>query len=166
MNARIFGDSSAAEAQTVESSGTNSNSMLKILLSIFGLCLVGALAAPADGVQTSTKVPPVAIVDSGQEKHEDGSYHFFYQGEDGTHRDETAVVQNAGTDDAFLEVSGTYSYFDADGKEVVVNYKADNHGFVPEGGNILPQISLAAKLASEQKQPLPDADFKKTPKYE
>ncbi|XP_030569653.1 endocuticle structural glycoprotein ABD-5-like [Drosophila novamexicana] len=140
--------------------------MLKILLSIFGLCLVGALAAPADVDHTSTTVPPVAIVDSGQEKHEDGSYHFFYQGEDGTRREETAVVQNAGTGDAFLEVSGTYSYFDADGKEVVVNYKADNYGFVPEGGNILPQITLAAKLASEQRYPLPDTDYKKPPQNE
>ncbi|XP_023173145.1 endocuticle structural protein SgAbd-6 [Drosophila hydei] len=138
--------------------------MLKLLLSIFGLCLIGALALPGD-VRPSSTVPPVAIVESGQEKNDDGSYHFFYQSEDGTHREETGVVQNPGTKTEFLEVSGSYSYLDADGKEVVVHYKADDHGFVPEGNNISPQISVSAKQNSEQKEPIPDTDYIKPPKY-
>ncbi|KAL7723612.1 hypothetical protein ACLKA6_010582 [Drosophila palustris] len=135
--------------------------MCKLLLSLFVLCLAGALAAPADNHPTS---PPVAILESGNEKNQDGSYHFFYQNEDGTHREETAVVQNAGTEDEHLSITGSYSYFDADGKENVVNYKADNHGFVPEGNSILPQISLSAKQASEL-QPVPDSDYKQPPRF-
>ncbi|KAH8371362.1 hypothetical protein KR093_007082 [Drosophila rubida] len=129
-------------------------------LSLFVLCVASALAAPAD----YSTVPPVAIVDSGNEKNQDGSYHFFYQSEDGTHREETAVVVDAGTENEHLEISGNYSYFDADGKEVVVNYKANDHGFVPEGGSIAKEISLAAKQASEA-QYVPDTDYKKPPKF-
>ncbi|EDV96631.1 endocuticle structural glycoprotein ABD-5 [Drosophila grimshawi] len=131
--------------------------MLKLLITIFGCCLICALAAPVD-IHPSSTMQPVAIIDSGQEKHEDGSYHFFYHGEDGTHREETAVVHNAGTEDEFLEVNGSYSYIDVNGKEIVVHYKADDHGFVPEGGNILPQISEAAKVTSELMPPMPDLD--------
>jgi len=57
-----------------------------------------------------------------------------------------------------------YSYYDVEGKEVVVNYKADNHGFVPEGGSILPQISLAAKQAS-QLQAVPETDYRQAPRF-
>ncbi|XP_034483255.1 endocuticle structural glycoprotein SgAbd-9 [Drosophila innubila] len=135
--------------------------MFKLFLSLFVLCLAGALAAPADKYPTA---PPVAILESGNEKSQDGSYHFFYQNEDGTHREETAVVHNPGTDDAYLAITGSYTYIDLDGKENVVNYKADNHGFVPEGNSILPQISLSAKQASEL-QPVPDTDYKQPPRF-
>lgn len=145
-------------------------SLLAQLLSLLGLCLVGALGDAVDlrVSSTTTATAAVGIVDSGQEKHDDGSYHFFYQGEDGSHREETAVVHNAGTKAEFLEVSGSYSYFDGDGKEVEVHYKADDHGFVPEGNNILPQISEAAKLTSEQQQPAESVlvtDYIKPPNY-
>ncbi|KAH8357553.1 hypothetical protein KR200_004494, partial [Drosophila serrata] len=124
------------------------------------ICLVVVLSAPVEQVDVQ---PPVAILESTHEKHEDGSYNFSYLGEDGTHRHEEAVVRNQGTDNEYLEISGSYSYFDANGKEVVVNYKADDHGFVPEGGAILPQISLAAKQVSEQVSQ-PDLDYEKPPK--
>ncbi|KAH8257396.1 hypothetical protein KR038_008310, partial [Drosophila bunnanda] len=124
------------------------------------ICLVVVLSAPVEQVDTQ---PPVAILESTHEKHEDGSYNFSYLGEDGTHRHEEAVVRNQGTENEYLEISGSYSYFDANGKEVVVNYKADDHGFVPEGGAILPQISLAAKQVSEQVSQ-PDLDYEKPPK--
>ncbi|KAH8293843.1 hypothetical protein KR054_005228, partial [Drosophila jambulina] len=124
------------------------------------LSLAVVLSAP---VEHEDAQPPVAILESTHEKHEDGSYNFSYLGEDGTHRHEEAVVRNQGTENEYLEISGSYSYFDANGKEVVVNYKADDHGFVPEGGAILPQISLAAKQVSEQVSQ-PDLDYEKPPK--
>ncbi|XP_020803107.1 endocuticle structural protein SgAbd-6 [Drosophila serrata] len=134
--------------------------MLKIVFITLAICLVVVLSAPVEQVDVQ---PPVAILESTHEKHEDGSYNFSYLGEDGTHRHEEAVVRNQGTDNEYLEISGSYSYFDANGKEVVVNYKADDHGFVPEGGAILPQISLAAKQVSEQVSQ-PDLDYEKPPK--
>lgn len=137
-------------------------SLLQLLsLLVVCLCLASVRSAPVDVHST---VPPIAIVDSGQEKNEDGSYHFFYQGEDGTHREESAQVHNPGEKNEYLEINGSYSYFDADGKEIVVHYKADHRGFVPEGGNILPQISLAAKLASENPEQVPSSDYKQPPK--
>ena len=99
---------------------------------------------------TTTKSPHVVeILESSADKSEDGSYHFHFRAEDGSFREEKAVWMNQGTDEAYLEVTGAYSYFDADGKEVIVNYKADNHGFVPEGGNIPDVIAMAAKRNSE-----------------
>ncbi|XP_068149213.1 endocuticle structural glycoprotein ABD-5 [Drosophila tropicalis] len=135
--------------------------MIKILFALFVICLIGIWAAPVEHSSTSTQ-PPIAILESQNEKHEDGSYNFYYHGEDGTHRREEAVVRNAGTDHEFLEISGSYSYFDENGKEVTVTYKADDHGFVPEGGDILPQISVAAKQVSEI-VPQPDLDYDKPP---
>ncbi|XP_034108212.1 endocuticle structural glycoprotein ABD-5 [Drosophila albomicans] len=132
--------------------------MFKLCLSVFVLYIASALAAPVE------YAPPVAILDSINEKNQDGSYHFFYQSEDGTHREETAVVVDAGTENEHLEISGNYSYYDADGKEVVVNYKANDHGFVPEGGSISKEISLAAKQASEA-QYVPETDYQKPPKF-
>ncbi|XP_026832891.1 larval cuticle protein LCP-17 isoform X1 [Drosophila erecta] len=138
------------------------SNMLKIIIVSLALCLAVVLSAPVNHV-TSTTQPPVAILESSHEKHEDGSYNFSYLGEDGTHRREEAVVRNQGTENEYLEISGSYSYFDANGQEVTVTYKADDHGFVPEGGAILPQISLAAKLVSEQVSQ-PDLDYFKPPK--
>lgn len=98
------------------------------------------------GKSITTKKPQVVeIVESGAEKQNDGSYSFHYRGSDGTFREETAVVKNPGTDHAYLEINGAYSFFDADGKEVIVQYKADDKGFVPVGNNIPDAISLAAK---------------------
>jgi len=136
-------------------------SSCQVIISL-ALCLAVVLSAPVDHVSSTTQ-PPVAILESSHEKHEDGSYNFSYLGEDGTHRREEAVVRNQGTENEYLEISGSYSYFDATGKEVTVNYKADDHGFVPEGGAILPQISLAAKQVSEQVSQ-PDLDYDKPPK--
>ncbi|XP_067647712.1 endocuticle structural glycoprotein SgAbd-9 [Eurosta solidaginis] len=96
-----------------------------------------------------THTPFVGIMDAALQQSTDGAYNFHYRGEDGSFRQETAQVVNPGTKDQFLKVSGTYSYFDSNGKEVVVHYKADDGGFVPEGNNILESISLAAKQNSQ-----------------
>lgn len=100
--------------------------------------------------KVTTKSPDVVeIVESGSDHKIDGSYSFHYRGADGSFREETAVVKNAGTDHEFLEITGAYSYFDTDDKEVVVHYKADDHGFVPVGNNIPEEISVAAKKNSQ-----------------
>lgn len=91
----------------------------------------------------------VEILESGLEHQTDGSYSFHYRGADGSFREETAVVRNPGTENEYLEISGAYSFFDADGKEVVVQYKADDKGFVPVGNNIPDAISIAARENSQ-----------------
>lgn len=91
----------------------------------------------------------VEILESGLEHQTDGSYSFHYRGADGSFREETAVVKNPGTENEYLEINGAYSFFDADGKEVVVQYKADDKGFVPVGSNIPDAISVAARENSQ-----------------
>lgn len=101
-------------------------------------------------VATTTKMPKsVEILENGSEHNMDGSYSFHYRGSDGSFREETAVVKNAGTEHEYLEVTGAYSYFDTDGKEVVVHYTAGDRGFVPVGNNIPEEISKSAKANSE-----------------
>ncbi|XP_073839409.1 cuticular protein 78E [Musca autumnalis] len=125
------------------------------------LLISAACSAPIDNAEqklktagveitTTTKRPHVVeILDSSSSHNMDGSYSFHFRGADGTFREETAVVKNAGTEHQYLEITGAYSFIDADGKEVVVHYKADDRGFVPEGNNIPEAISLAAKSNSE-----------------
>jgi len=56
----------------------------QVIISL-ALCLAVVLSAPVDHVSSTTQ-PPVAILESSHEKHEDGSYNFSYLGEDGTNR--------------------------------------------------------------------------------
>lgn len=71
-----------------------------------------------------------------------------YETGDGSVREETGVVKNAGTDEAYVAQSGFYKYIDADGSPVEVHYTADENGFVPYGTNILDAITAAAKAAA------------------
>uniref|UniRef100_A0A1A9ZDV8 Uncharacterized protein n=1 Tax=Glossina pallidipes TaxID=7398 RepID=A0A1A9ZDV8_GLOPL len=104
-----------------------------------------------------TKEPNVVqILESDSQHKPDGSYSFHYRGADGTFREETAVVKNPGTKEAYLEISGAYSFINVDGEEVMVNYKADNRGFVPVGSNIPETISISAKENSERPAPPTD----------
>ncbi|XP_061396264.1 flexible cuticle protein 12 [Musca vetustissima] len=107
------------------------------------------LIAENENTNTTHKSGIVEIVDSSSSHNVDGSYSFHYRGADGTFREETAVVKNPGTEHQHLEITGAYSFFDADGKEVVVHYTAGDQGFVPEGNNIPEEISAAAKANSE-----------------
>ncbi|CAD7005191.1 unnamed protein product [Ceratitis capitata] len=99
--------------------------------------------------EMQTRAPVVGIMDAGLQQSTDGAYNFHYRGEDGSYRQESAVVVNPGTEYQYLKITGSYSYFDANGKEVVVHYNADDRGFVPEGNNIMQQISTAAKMNSQ-----------------
>lgn len=76
------------------------------------------------------------------------NYHSYESG-DGSAREETGVVKNAGTDEAYVAQSGFYKYIDVDGAPVEVHYTADENGFVPFGTSILESISAAAKAAGK-----------------
>jgi hypothetical protein len=91
---------------------------------------------------------PIAIVKSESDSHPDGSYSFSYESADGSAREETGVLKNGGTDEAYVAQSGSYKYIDVDGKPVEVHYTADENGFVPFGEIINDSISAAAKAAS------------------
>lgn len=72
-----------------------------------------------------------------------------YENSDGTSREERGVVIHRGEENEGVAVEGVYRYLDGDGKQVEVHYKADDNGFVPEGGDVNPIITHNARTASE-----------------
>ncbi|XP_057335312.1 flexible cuticle protein 12-like [Microplitis mediator] len=60
-----------------------------------------------------------------------GGYHFSYEQSDGQKREETAELENEGTDDEAMKVVGSYSFVAPDGKTYRVDYTADRDGYHP-----------------------------------
>ncbi|KAM7343666.1 endocuticle structural protein SgAbd-6-like [Cochliomyia hominivorax] len=92
----------------------------------------------------------VPILRQGEEKTDDGSFTYYYETADGSKRQEVGLVKNAGTDDETLVIKGSWSYFDRNGDEVIVEYIADENGFRPQGTHIAHVISQAAHDAAER----------------
>ncbi|KAF9414980.1 hypothetical protein HW555_007247 [Spodoptera exigua] len=69
---------------------------------------------------------------------------------DGTGRDEYGEVRNAGSEDEFVAVKGSYSWVGPDGVKYTVNYVADENGFQPtieQGpGGAVPSAVVASLL--------------------
>ncbi|KAH8252798.1 hypothetical protein KR032_001899 [Drosophila birchii] len=123
--------------------------MFKIAICLLALATV-ALSASIGQVSSTTEKPEVvALLKFETDKKPDGSFHFSYEGADQSMRSEQGVIENAGTEDETLEVSGMYSYIDADGNTVVVNYTAGKNGFVPVGTIIPAEITALAKAAAD-----------------
>ncbi|XP_023307306.2 endocuticle structural glycoprotein ABD-5-like [Lucilia cuprina] len=119
--------------------------MFKFVI-LFACIAAIAVAAPATEREDREVVE---ILKSEINKNDDGSYQLSYEGGDGTTRDETAVVMNAGTEDEALEVKGSYKYINEDGEEVEVFYTAGVNGFVPYGKTINKEISAVAEAAKD-----------------
>lgn len=118
---------------------------IAILLALVG----GSLAASIGQVDSTTeKREIVPLLRFETNKNPDGSFHFSYEGGDQSVRQEQGVIENAGTEDEALEVSGMYSYIDADGNTVEVHYTAGKNGFVPIGTIIPKEITELAKSAA------------------
>jgi hypothetical protein len=54
-----------------------------------------------------------------------------FQTSDGISRSEQGVLKNPGTDNEALEVKGSYSYKGPDGKDITVNFVANEQGYQP-----------------------------------
>ncbi|XP_043642686.1 uncharacterized protein LOC122612883 [Drosophila teissieri] len=122
--------------------------MFKIALCLLALAS-GSLAASIGQVDSTTeKREIVPVLKFETNKNPDGSFHFSYEGGDQSMRQEQGVIENAGTEDEALEVSGMYSYVDADGNTVEVHYTAGKNGFVPIGTIIPKEITELAKSAA------------------
>ncbi|XP_013109108.1 endocuticle structural glycoprotein ABD-5 [Stomoxys calcitrans] len=113
------------------------------------ICLLAIVASVLAVDSTTEKREIIPLIKYDLVNNPDGSFNYVYEGGDKSFGEQTAEVINAGTEDEALEVSGSYRYIDAEGREVEVHYTAGKKGFVPIGTNILPEISEAAKLASE-----------------
>ncbi|EDW47364.1 uncharacterized protein LOC6608617 [Drosophila sechellia] len=122
--------------------------MFKIAICLLALAS-GSLAASIGQVDSTTeKREIVPLLKFETNKNADGSFHFSYEGGDQSIRQEQGVIENAGTEDEALEVSGMYSYIDADGNTVEVHYTAGKNGFVPIGTIIPKEITELAKSAA------------------
>lgn len=122
--------------------------MFKIAICLLAL-VGGSLAASIGQVDSTTeKREIVPLLRFETNKNPDGSFHFSYEGGDQSVRQEQGVIENAGTEDEALEVSGMYSYIDADGNTVEVHYTAGKNGFVPIGTIIPKEITELAKSAA------------------
>ncbi|KAI8039980.1 uncharacterized protein LOC128253892 [Drosophila gunungcola] len=125
--------------------------MFKIAICLLALAS-GCLAASIGQVDSTTEkivkeIIPVLKFET--EKSPDGSFHFSYEGADQSMRQEQGTLENAGTEDEALEVSGMYSYIDADGNTVEVHYTAGKNGFVPVGTIIPKEITELARAAAD-----------------
>lgn len=124
--------------------------IFSFFLQIVLFALISACFAASIGVDSTTeKKEVIPVLSFETDKKPDGSFSFSYEGGDRSFREETGVVENAGTDDEALEVSGSYRYIDSDGQEVEVHYTAGKNGFVPVGTNILSEISALARAAAD-----------------
>ncbi|XP_075970543.1 endocuticle structural glycoprotein SgAbd-5-like [Anticarsia gemmatalis] len=79
-----------------------------------------------------------------------GTYNFVYEQSDGSKRDEKGELRNAGAEDEFVAMSGSYSWVGPDGETYRVNYIADENGFQPtieQGpGGAVPSAVVASLL--------------------
>lgn len=105
------------------------------MFALLGCCL----ALPVDVAE------PPKILRSENEMSPDNGFKFGFDTEDGTRRDEEAKLNN----EKELEVSGSYSYYNDKGEEVVVFYTAGVNGFVPHGSIINPKITEVAEAAKD-----------------
>ncbi|EDW36300.1 GL17720 [Drosophila persimilis] len=125
--------------------------MLKITICLLALA-AGAWGASIGGQvvsSTTEKREIVPLLRFETEKNPDGSFHFEYEGGDQSYRQEQGQLQNAGTEDEALEVSGSYRYIDAEGNTVEVHYTAGRNGFVPIGTIIPKEITAVAQAAAD-----------------
>ncbi|CAL7944306.1 unnamed protein product [Xylocopa violacea] len=104
---------------------------MKIIIAFTALAAV-ALAAPPLSPQETVLVRETPSDNVGL-----GNYNYAYQLSDGQTKQESAEVVNAGTDDQFLKVQGSYSFADPNTNVVyTVNYVADETGFHPQGEHL------------------------------
>jgi len=103
---------------------------------------------------------PIPIVRFENVNDGDGRYNFFYETGNGITHEESGYLANPGTDNEAQTVQGYYQYYGDDGRLFKTVYKADDHGFQPEGDHlptpppIPPEIqkSLAIIYAAAAKQ--------------
>ncbi|XP_077293773.1 endocuticle structural glycoprotein SgAbd-5-like [Arctopsyche grandis] len=61
-----------------------------------------------------------------------GNYRFAYELTDGTKRQETGELKNAGTENEAISVQGSYTWISPDGTVWTVTFLADENGFQPK----------------------------------
>ncbi|KAL7049060.1 hypothetical protein ACKWTF_003577 [Chironomus riparius] len=89
-------------------------------LVVLSFLVAAALAAPAGDVE---------ILKSDFENLGLDSYNFAYEQSDGQKREESAVVNNFGSENESIAIRGSFSFVGDDGQTYTVTYIADENGF-------------------------------------
>ncbi|XP_039294336.1 endocuticle structural glycoprotein SgAbd-3 [Nilaparvata lugens] len=103
---------------------------------MISVLLIGAVAVQAimAAPQGSAK-QQVPIVAQDQDINFDGTYHYSFEGGDGTRATQDGVLKQ--TPDGAGEVSqGSFSYVGDDGKTYGLTYTADENGYQPSGDHL------------------------------
>lgn len=110
---------------------------MKMFIALLACLLAVAQAAPAAVNDAETTILKYENDNIGID-----GYNFAYETSDGVSRSESAVLKNAGTENASISVRGTITWTGADGVVYTLNYIADENGFQPEGDH-LPKVNFA-----------------------
>ncbi|XP_012266260.2 flexible cuticle protein 12-like [Athalia rosae] len=124
--------SSAGNSSKKSSSqdGSKLNFIDMKLLVAFAALMAVVIAAPLDSEITVVNETPsdnIGVAD----------YKFGYQLSNGATREETAQLTDAGTEDQYYRIVGSYSWINpVDNVQYITKYTADKDGFRAEGDHI------------------------------
>ncbi|KAJ8732079.1 hypothetical protein PYW08_014809 [Mythimna loreyi] len=115
------------------------------------LLVLCALVAVAGVVLAAPQnVEDVQLLRSDSDNDGLGTYNFLFEQSDGQRHQANGELKNAGAEDAFVAVKGSYSWIGPDGVNYTVNYIADENGFQPtieQGpGGAVPSAVVASLL--------------------
>ncbi|XP_014363750.2 endocuticle structural glycoprotein ABD-5-like [Papilio machaon] len=116
-----------------------------IMKLFFVLSLLTVAAAAPQAASRSAPNEDVQILRFDSSNDGLGSYNFAFEQSDGTKKEEQGELRNAGTDDEFMAVKGSYSWQGPDGVVYTITYTADDNGFKPTieqgpGGGVPPGV--------------------------
>ncbi|EFN76658.1 Flexible cuticle protein 12 [Harpegnathos saltator] len=104
---------------------------MKTIIALFALVAVAVAAPVQDNSQT------VVVKETPLDNIGIDGYQFGYELSNGESREESAQLVNAGTENASLNVRGSFSFVDpATNARYTVNYVADENGYHPEGEHL------------------------------
>ncbi|EEZ98927.2 cuticle protein CP14.6 [Tribolium castaneum] len=107
---------------------------------------------PQGQARTGPTPPPPAILRLNNDNRGDGRYKFDFETENQITQQEIGEVKNAGTDQEFNVIQGSYSYTGPDGVIYTVNYIADENGFRASGDHIPTAAPVPAEIAEAVQQ--------------
>ncbi|KAJ8732703.1 hypothetical protein PYW07_015302 [Mythimna separata] len=116
------------------------------------LCMfVAAADVVVNALTTSKETQDVKLLRYESNNDGLGTYSFAYDQSDSSSRNEEGELKNAGTDNEFVAVKGSYSWTDPDGVYHTINYVADENGYQPSiesgpSGGPLPQFAALLGL--------------------
>ncbi|XP_023294734.2 larval cuticle protein 65Ag1-like [Lucilia cuprina] len=80
--------------------------------------------------------PEDAIVLKSESEVGPESFKYAYETSDGVKAEARGLLKNIGSENESLAVQGAYTYVNADGQTISVEYIADENGFQPKGDHL------------------------------